>query len=86
MTEKEMIRHASNGHGGLLCGPQQINHRGRITRPKETVNCPDCRVVLNHIRELYPQHAGYMDWRLTAEARRQAAADFVADMCGGAND
>lgn len=79
-----MIRHASRMEGSSqsLCGSQE----GRATRPKESVNCPECRVILNHVRHAYPQHAGHTDWRSTAEQRRQAARDMAADMMGGAND
>lgn len=78
-------RHASqtsDRSSPSLCGAST----GRTTYPKESVNCPDCRVVLNHTRRQYPQHADYGDWRLTDKERKQAAAAFVADMHGGAND
>jgi hypothetical protein len=80
----EKTRHASRmgGISSSLCGELT----GRMSRPKESVNCPDCRTILNHVRQQYPQHANYTDWRLTAEQRQQAARDFVADMHGGAND
>lgn len=65
-----------------LCGAGT----GRATRPKESVNCPDCRTILNHIRGTYPSHAEYTDWRPTTAQRRQAAQDFIADMHGGADD
>lgn len=83
------IRHASNGRGAPLCGSTVEHLRkvpSRFTQPKEAVNCPECRVVLNHVRDRYPEHASYTDWRLTAEEQRRAAADFVADMHGGADD
>jgi len=83
---KETIRHASRASdyaaGIALCGVTDE----RLTRPKQTVNCPECRVILNHIRQHYPQHADYTDWRLTADQRRKAARDFVADMHGGSDD
>jgi hypothetical protein len=85
---KEQVMHASRTSdsdttsGIALCGITD----GRLTHPKQTVNCPNCRVILNHTRQQYPQHAGFSDWRLTSDQRRQAARDFVADMNGGADD
>lgn len=81
-------RHASRtsdsdtASGIALCGVTD----GRLTRPKQTVNCPNCRVILNHVRKAYPQHAGYTDWRATAKQKREATAAFIADMHGGADD
>lgn len=81
---EEMVRHAGrmDDDRSALCG----STTGRATRPKESVNCPSCRVILNHVREVYPQHAGHTDWRSTAAQRRRAARDMAADMMGGAND
>lgn len=78
------VRHAGRMEDdrSALCGADT----GRPTRPKESVNCPDCRTILNHTRQVYPQHAGYNDWRLTAQQRRDSVAAFVADMHGGADD
>lgn len=83
-TSKQQVRHAGIGDlgNGRLCG----DLGGRATKPQEHVNCPACRVILNHVRERYPEHAGYGDWRMTAAQAQKAALDFVADMNGGAND
>lgn len=84
----DQVKHASrtSDHdavsGIALCGVTD----GRLTRPGQIVNCPNCRVILNHTRQQYPQHAGYGDWRLTTDQRRKAARDFVADMNGGSDD
>ena len=77
-------RHASLtsvGHS-RLCG----DGVGRITQPGETVNCPACRVTLNHLRQQYPERFDYQDIRPTKEQARRAAQDMVADMYGGADD
>lgn len=67
--------------GETLCGAG-----GETTLPRETVNCPDCRVALNHLRHRYPEHAQYADWRLTREQERKAVEGMVADMYGGVDD
>ncbi len=78
-----VTRHAARtSDGDFLCGPGE----GRVTEPKESVNCPMCRTILNNVRERYPEHADYDDWRLTRAQERQAARDMVADMQGGACD
>lgn len=84
MTEKKRVIHAGRmgDDRSALCGAST----GRATRPRETVNCPTCRVILNHVRDAYPEHAEYTDWRSTPEQLRQAARDMVADMHGGADD
>jgi len=83
-TADEKVRHAGrmDDDRGALCGSQI----GRATRPKESVNCPTCRTILNHVRQTYPQHAGYTDWRLSERERHEAAMRFVADMHGGTDD
>lgn len=88
MAPTELVRHAPNPSGphDYLCGGDRENGRDRLTRPHESVNCPDCRVTINAIRKTYPEHAGYTDWRQTKGQLRQAAADMAADMMGGAND
>jgi hypothetical protein len=66
MTEptRKVVRHASHPEPDrALCGARN----GSRTRPKEQVNCPECRVILNHVRYRYPAHARYGDWRLTRE-------------------
>jgi hypothetical protein len=66
MTEptRKVVRHASHPEPDrALCGARN----GSRTRPKEQVNCPECRVILNHVRDRYPAHARYGDWRLTRE-------------------
>lgn len=77
----EMIRHASrlDDSPQFLCGAPG----GRKTRPKESINCPTCRAILNHVRDRYPSHASHTDWRLTKEQRQQAARDMYADLVGG---
>jgi hypothetical protein len=65
-----------------LCGATT----GRATRPKESINCPECRIIVNFVRETYPHHAGHTDWRLTPEQERKAIARMAADMYGGADD
>jgi hypothetical protein len=66
-----------------LCGATT----GRATRPEESVNCPMCRVILNHVRQVYPSHAEYTDWRLTAKQRREAAESMYRDLVlGEVND
>jgi hypothetical protein len=79
-----MVRHARRmSAGGVpLCGSQT----GVVTKPKEVVNCPCCRVILNYVRQTYPAHAEYTDWRLTKAELKRAAQDMAADMAGGAND
>jgi len=74
--------HASRGDDIALCGADG----GRLTRPKETVNCPGCRVAINHVRDRYPHHSEYTDWRLTPEQERRATQRLLADMYGGADD
>jgi hypothetical protein len=58
--EQAVVRHA--GRMGddptPLCGATT----GRATKPKETINCPDCRVIVNFVRETYPFHGGHSDW------------------------
>jgi hypothetical protein len=65
-----------------LCGATT----GRATRPKESINCPECRIIVNFVRETYPHHAGHTDWRLTPEQERKAIARMAADMYGGDDD
>lgn len=55
---------------------------GRLTKPNESTNCPRCRAILNHVRQQYPQHAEYTDWRLTKEQMREAARDMARDLLG----
>lgn len=78
---KELIRHAS------AVDDRQLNlcsaAGGHRTKPKESVNCPACRVIMNHVRDRYPEHASYTDWRLTRDQVRQAARDMRADLVGG---
>jgi hypothetical protein len=84
LSTETVIRHAGrmDDDRNPLCGAQ-----GRATRPKETVNCPDCRVILNHIRSAYPAHAEYTDWRLTKAEKARAAEDMYRDLVlGGAGD
>lgn len=79
------IRHASktsDRRSAPLCGVVV----GRTTAPKESVNCPECRVILNHVRNNYPAHAVYTDWRLTPAQARKAVDRMVADMYGGTDD
>jgi len=73
-------RHASklDDSKETLCGETG----GRLTKPKELVNCPTCRVILNHVRGRYPEHARYGDWRLTKDQMREAAADMRRDIYG----
>lgn len=75
-----LTRHASklDDSREALCGEQA----GRLTRPKESVNCPTCRVILNHVRARYPEHAEHYDWRLTTDQMREAAADMYRDLVG----
>lgn len=86
----ESVRHASRESQGstALCGRDVGGREHRMTRPKELVNCPDCRVVLNHVRKQYPEQGGsyYGDWRLKPESEKKAARDMLADMYGGADD
>jgi hypothetical protein len=85
MTEptRKVVRHASHPEPDrALCGARN----GSRTRPKEQVNCPECRVILNHVRDRYPAHARYGDWRLTREQKRRATARMAADMYGGDDD
>jgi hypothetical protein len=56
---------------------------GRSTRPKEVVNCPTCRVILNHLRSAYPAHAEYTDWRPTKAQLAEAADAMHRDLVGG---
>lgn len=80
MTSKEIVRHASRmADSYSLCGSSS----GRLTKPMESVNCPTCRVILNHVRDQYPEHAEYTDWRLTKDQERQAARDMYRDLVGG---
>lgn len=77
---KEIVRHAARMADSFsLCGSSS----GRLTKPHESVNCPTCRVILNHVRDRYPEHAGYTDWRLTKDQERQAARDMYRDLVGG---
>lgn len=78
------IRHAGSGSGRgaePLCGDY-----GQVSRPGDTVNCPSCRTVLNHVRRAYPEHAGYTDWRPTTSQLREASKRMAADIYGGADD
>jgi len=59
------MRHAgqtSDNHPTSLCGIDGV----KCTQPGETVDCPDCRVILDHVRSTYPEHARYSDWRASA--------------------
>jgi hypothetical protein len=81
-TEEEKVRHASRMEGSrqTLCGSEE----GRTTRPHESVNCPDCRVVMNHVSRNYRD---YFDWRMTAKERRGAADAMYRDLVlGEVND
>lgn len=80
LTSKQTVRHAARLDKSCLtlCGASS----GRLTEPNETVDCPTCRVILNQVRNRYPKHAGYTDWRLTKEQMQQAARDMRADMYG----
>lgn len=76
-------RHAARTSAeDFLCGAGE----GRTTKPKEVVNCPMCRVILNNLWKRYPEHDEYGDWRLTPEQERSAARDMLADMRAGADD
>jgi hypothetical protein len=81
---KEIVRHASrlDDSNHSLCGDSS----GRLTKPKESVNCPTCRAILNHVHDRYPEHASHTDWRLTKEQSRQAAREMYADLVGGENE
>lgn len=78
-----MILHASrlDDSSATLCGVDW-DQKNRKTRPKEVVNCPTCRAILNHIRDRYPSHAEYTDWRLTKDQMREAARDMARDLLG----
>jgi hypothetical protein len=74
-------RHASKffePRAEALCG----SNEGRTTFPKETVNCPECRCILNNLRENYPERFDHTDIRATKDERREAAADMARDMYG----
>lgn len=79
---KEKTRHASQMEDSQfsLCG-ERVGKRG-LTEPKDVVNCPTCRAILNHVRQQYPQHAEYADWRLTKEQMSEAARDMARDLLG----
>lgn len=79
---KEKARHASQLDDSRfsLCG-EMVGKRG-MTEPKDVVNCPTCRAILNHVRQRYPQHAEYTDWRLTKEHMGEAARDMRRDLLG----
>lgn len=76
------VHHASQSEGTrlTLCG----SSTGRTTRPHEIVNCPDCRVILNHVRQNFRE---YTDWRLTRADKRSAAESMYRDLVlGEVND
>jgi hypothetical protein len=79
----DVILHASrlDDDSATLC-TANVDRKNRKTRPNESVNCPTCRAILNHVRERYPQHADYGDWRLTREQMREAARDMARDLLG----
>lgn len=75
--------HASSGRPNkTLCGLPS----GRRTRPKEGVTCAECRSILTHVRDRYPNHASFTDWRLTAHEEKRAVEGMIADMRGGHDD
>lgn len=60
---------------------------GPMTKPNETVNCPDCRTIMNHIHQNYPlRFGGYWDIRPTRAESHAAAERLMADAYGGADD
>jgi hypothetical protein len=80
LPAEKQVRHASrlDDSKQSLCGESP----GYLTRPRETINCPTCRVILNHVRDRYAQD-GYSDRRLTKDEMRQAAREMYADLVGG---
>lgn len=76
-------RHASELDDSkyALCG-DRVGAPG-LTKPKDVVNCPRCRAILNHVRQRYPEHAEYTDWRATKEQMREAVNDMYRDLVGG---
>lgn len=77
-TETRHAACTSDEYPDALCGADD----GAFTNPRETVNCPQCRVILNHVRRSFPWHAGYTDWRLTKEQARAAVSGMAADARG----
>lgn len=77
-------------HAGREAGEETValcgQPNGRISEPGDTVNCPSCRVTLNHIRQAFPEHAGYSHWGLSPADARRAAQDMAEDMRAGADD
>lgn len=85
MTALDRVRHARAiaDAPDALCGART----GRNTRPTESVSCPQCRVILNHVRRTYPEHADYTDWRPTKAQRHEAASAMYRDLVlGEVND
>ena len=84
---KQVTRHATAADGVRvgLCG---TIFRGSQcgTNPRESVNCPECRTALSYVRQVYPYHANYTDWRLTAKEERVGVERMIADMHGGTDD
>jgi hypothetical protein len=81
----EQVIHAAADAGprpNFLCG----GVTGRTTRPTEYPTCSECMEVLKFTTGQYPERFGFVDIRMTASQRRQAAADMRADMYGGADD
>lgn len=81
--KRQMIRHAGrlDDDSATLC-TANVDSRNRKTRPGESINCPTCRAILNHVRQRYPEHAGHTDWRSTREQTREAARDMARDLLG----
>ncbi len=64
-------------HNIALCGSL-----GPVTRPQESIDCEDCRRVLDDLRKRYPSNWRYTDMRPTAQQRREFLEGMRADMEG----
>lgn len=81
-TEKH-VRHATRSEDSkdTLCGKW-----GKSAKPGDTVNCPDCRVAINHVQRNYDRST-YINTTLTKEQKREAAEAMYRDLVlGEVND
>lgn len=73
------VRHASrlDDSRDRLCGAAS----GRPTNVQESINCPTCRAILNHVRQRYGDE--YHHRGLTATEAQEATRAMYADLVGG---
>lgn len=79
MTKKVVTLHATRMEDldSFLC-PSMT---GRAAKPGEIVNCPECRVAINHVKRNYSEF--YANTTMTKEQKREAARDMYRDLVLG---